>query len=240
MTDSPIRSISELLSVNAYPGRGIVTGKSPDGKHAVIAYFIMGRSENSRNRIFVETENGLRTEPFDASKVKDPSLILYTAVHDLKDHLIVSNGDHSDTIAEGLKKGLLPEAALAVRTFEPDAPNYTPRISSVLTFGKRDFTYQMSILKCLDGGGKNAMRNFFGFDSVPGLGHFIHTYECDGDPLPSFSGEPRSISVPGSIDEFTGTVWNSLNAENRISLYVRYTDLETGRYECRLINKNQK
>ena len=240
MTVSPIRSVTELLSGNSYPGRGIVTGKSPDGKNAVIAYFIMGRSENSRNRVFVETGDGLQTAPFGAGKVKDPSLILYTAVRPVKNCLIVTNGDHTDTVAEGLEKGLSPEEALAGRTFEPDAPNYTPRISSVLAFGNEDFAYRMSILKSLDGGGVYAVRNHFCFDSVPGLGHLIHTYECDGNPLPSFCGEPRSISVPDSIDAFAEEVWNALDADNRISLYVRYTDMETRRFERRLINKNQK
>ena len=238
MTISQIPSTSDLLSDNSYPGRGIVTGKSPDGNKAVIAYFIMGRSENSRNRIFSETEDGLMTEPFDATKVKDPSLILYTAVRRIQNHLIVSNGDHTDTIAEGLEKGLSPLEALSVRTFEPDAPNYTPRISSVLTFTDDDFSYQMNILKCPDGSGIHEARNSFAFSSIPGIGHLIHTYQCNGDPLPPFSGEPRTVLIPGNIDEFTESVWNSLNEENRISLYVRYTDLQTRSFERRLINKN--
>ena len=227
----------ELLENNPYPGRGIVIGKTPDGLRAVAAYFIMGRSENSRNRIFVEKDGALFTEPFDPAKVKDPSLIIYAAVRTVGPHLIVTNGDQTDTAAEGLAAGKGFAEALESRCFEPDAPNFTPRISGMLTFEKEDFTYQMSILKSADAAGSACNRFTFSYVPCSGLGHFIHTYAGDGTPLPTFQGEPERMQVCDDIDEMTTRLWNALNAENRISLYVRYISLKTGEAETRLVNK---
>lgn len=238
MTVSLTHSVEEALSGNSYPGRGIITGKTSDGRNAVIAYFIMGRSENSRNRVFVEEDDRLLTAPFDEAKLEDPSLIIYNAVRTTANHLIVSNGDHTDTIAEGLKKGLSFSESLSERTFEPDAPNFTPRISSLITFKENDFSYQMSILKSMDASGMHAARFFYEYDSIPGYGHFIHTYQSDGSPLPPFCGEPDILSVPDDIDTFSENLWKALDADNRISLYVRYTDLRTRSFESCLINKN--
>ena len=229
----------ELLKNNPYAGRGIVIGKTPDAKKAAAAYFIMGRSENSRNRIFAEENGVLFTRPFDESRVKDPSLIIYTAVRPYENRLIVSNGDQTDTIYKGLKNGEDLFSSLKSREFEPDAPNLTPRISALLTFESGDFTYEMSILKSADAGGSACSRYLFSYSALPGLGHFIHTYVTDGDPVPSFQGEPERIVIFQSIDEFTQALWSNLDEENRISLYVRYTDLENGSTESRLINKNK-
>lgn len=234
-----ISDIAELIRDNPYVGRGIVIGKTPNGKKAVAAYFIMGRSENSRNRVFAEKDGALFTEPFDASKVKDPSLIIYAAVRAYQKHLIVTNGDQTDTVYEGLQSGLSFADALAKRAFEPDAPNFTPRISGLLTFENRDFSYQMSILKSIDEAGSDCARYTFAYPSTPGLGHFIHTYIGDGNPLPTFCGEPERVATEDGIDAFTDKLWNALNAENKISLYVRYTDLETGIAETRIVNKNR-
>ena len=234
-----IKSMRQRLDGNTYPGRGIVIGKSADGKSAVTAYFIMGRSANSRNRIFTEKDGAVYTEPFDASKVEDPSLIIYAALRQYENNLIVTNGNQTDTVYEGLAAGKSFDDALATREFEPDGPNWTPRISGMLTFDGGDFTYKMSILK--SGDAEGSFCNRFGFHYVPkaGLGHFIHTYVCDGNPIPTFQGEPERVNIPNDIDAFTDEIWNGLDENNKISLYVRYIDLETGKQTCRMINKNQ-
>ena len=229
----------ELLKDNTYPGRGIVIGKTPDGAKAMTAYFIMGRSENSRNRIFTEKNGEVFTEPFDAAKVQDPSLIIYAAIRQFENNLIVTNGNQTDTIYDGLKEGKCFTKALESREFEPDGPNFTPRISGMLTFGEGDFTYQMSILKSADAEGSACNRFTYSYAPKNGLGHFIHTYVCDGNPIPTFQGEPERIAVCDDIDEMTGRIWNALNEQNKISLYVRYIDLKTGAVENRLINKNE-
>ncbi|MBQ9251983.1 MAG: IMP cyclohydrolase [Clostridia bacterium] len=234
-----INAISALLQGNRYPGRGIIIGKTPDGKKAVAAYFIMGRSANSRNRIFTEKGNEVFTEPFDESLVEDPSLIIYAAIRAYENNLIVTNGDQTDTIYEGLQQGLSFNKALESRCFEPDAPNFTPRISGMLTFGEGDFSYQMSILKSIDPEGSDCARYGFTYPAKAGLGHFIHTYVTDGNPIPTFQGEPERVAILDDIDAFTSEVWNALDDENRISLYVRYIDLATGTAENRLVNKNQ-
>ena len=232
-----IHSPAELIAGNPYPGRGIIIGKTPDGTRALTAYFIMGRSENSRNRIFTEKNGEVFTEPFDASRVEDPSLIIYAAIRQYENHLIVTNGDQTDTVYEGLARGLTFSKALESRCFEPDAPNFTPRISGLLTFGKDDFSYQMSILKSADEAGTACNRYTFDYAAIPGLGHFIHTYVTDGSPIPTFQGEPERIAIDDSIDDMADDLWASLNAANRISLYVRTVDLKTGAVENRLINK---
>ena len=234
-----INDIGELIKDNSYVGRGIVIGKSANGKNAVSAYFIMGRSANSRNRIFTEKDGAVFTEPFDASKVEDPSLIIYAAIRKYENKLIVTNGDQTDTIYEGLKNGKGFGCALKSREFEPDKPNFTPRISGMITFNNGDFNYDMSILKSADAEGTACNRYTFSYSSLAGLGHFIHTYVCDGNPIPTFQGEPERVAIPDDIDEFTNTLWNNLNEDNKISLYVRYTNLETGKETNRLINKNK-
>ncbi len=232
-------AIEELITGNPYVGRGIVIGKSADGKNAVTAYFIMGRSQNSRNRIFTETDGEVFTEPFDRSKVQDPSLIIYAAIRQLENNLIVTNGDQTDTIYDGLAHGLSFSEALRSRAFEPDGPNFTPRISGMLTFGNGDFCYQMSILKSIDEEGSDCARYTFEYPSKAGLGHFLHTYVTDGNPIPTFQGEPERVAIPDDIDDFTEALWNALDENNRISLYVRYTDIETGAVSESLINKNR-
>ena len=234
-----INTADELIRGNSYVGRGIVVGKTPNGEKAASAYFIMGRSANSRNRVFTKKDEAVFTEPFDASKVEDPSLIIYAAVRAYENKLIVTNGDQTDTIWEGLKNGKSFTESLATREFEPDAPNLTPRISAMLTFSEQDFVYKMSILKSADAEGTACNRYTFFYNALPGLGHFIHTYVCDGNPIPTFQGEPERIAIPDSIDELTENLWDALDADNKISLYVRYTDLKTGEYEDRLINKNK-
>ncbi len=234
-----INKIDELITGNPYVGRGIIVGKSADGKSAVSAYFIMGRSANSRNRIFTDKNAEVFTEPFDASKVEDPSLIIYAAIRKYGNALIVTNGDQTDTIYDGLKAGKSFSCALTSREFEPDKPNFTPRISAVSYFGNNDFTYEMSILKSADADGTACNRYTFSYNPLPGLGHFIHTYVTDGNPIPTFQGEPERVFVGNDIDEFTDTLWNALDADNKISLYVRYTDLATGEETNRLINKNK-
>ena len=234
-----INNIETLLSPNPYPGRGIVVGKSADGKNAVIAYFIMGRSENSRNRVFVEKEGAVFTEPYDFSKVEDPSLIIYAAIREFENKLIVTNGDQTDTVFESVKAGKCFRHALRQREFEPDSPNFTPRISAMLGFADGDFTYEMSILKSADALGTACNRYFYEYQPIAGLGHFIHTYVTDGNPIPTFQGEPERVVIPDCIDEFTTAIWNSLNENNKISLYVRYTSLENGEVTTRLINKNK-
>ncbi len=233
-----INDIAKLIEGNSYVGRGIVIGKSEDGKKACMAYFIMGRSSNSRNRVFVERDGCIFTEPFDASKVEDPSLIIYAAVRSHENKLIVTNGDQTDTIYNTLKAGGTFTDALETREFEPDAPNFTPRISGMLTFEDKDFSYQMSILKSADEKGTACNRYSYSYPSLAGLGHFIHTYVCDGNPIPTFQGEPERIAIPNNIDTFTNSLWNSLDKDNKISLYVRYIDLESGKEENRMINKN--
>ena len=232
-----IGSLSEKLSTNAYPGRGIVLGVSPDGKKAVAAYFIMGRSVNSRNRIFALEPDGIRTEAHDPSQMKDPHLIIYHPVREAGNGLIVTNGDQTDTIWEYLARGESWEAALRTRMFEDDGPNWTPRISGLQS---RDGSYKMSILKSADAEGSACARFFYEYPGIAGLGHFIHTYVCDGNPvIPTFQGEPERVAVVDDIDEMTEMLWNNLNDANKISLFVRYTDMETGTYEQRILNKHQ-
>ncbi len=232
-------SLKKELSGNAYPGRGIVIGKSADGKYAVTAYFIMGRSENSRNRVFVEDGEGIRTQAFDPSKLTDPSLIIYAPVRVLGNKTIVTNGDQTDTIYELMDKQQTFEQALRTREFEPDAPNYTPRISGIMHIEKGKFNYAMSILKSNNGNPDACNRYTFAYENpVAGEGHFIHTYMGDGNPLPSFKGEPTLVDINGDIDSFTNLVWNNLNEDNKVSLFVRYINIEDGTCETRIVNKN--
>ena len=231
-------SLSEILSANTYPGRGIIVGLSEDKKYAVSAYFIMGRSENSRNRVFIEEGDEVIIHPFDASKVEDPSLIIYSPIRKYENNLIVTNGDQTDTVYDGLAAGKCFSKALTARCFEPDAPNFTPRISAMLTFEEASFTYQMSILKSADAEGSACNRFTFSYAPIAGVGHFLHTYNCDGNPIPTFTGEPERVSISGDIDSFTKEIWENLNEKNKISLYVRFTDLATGKTENRMINKN--
>lgn len=233
-----IKSMKDRIDGNPYVGRGIVIGKSSDGKKAATAYFIMGRSANSRNRVFTVKNGEVFTEPFDASKVEDPSLIIYAAIRKFENKLIVTNGDQTDTVYDGIVTGKSFSESLESREFEPDAPNFTPRISGILTFGENDFKYEMSILKSLDENGSDCARYTFSYPSKAGLGHFIHTYVTDGNPIPTFQGEPERVAIPDSIDEFADEIWNYLDENNKISLYIRYTDLTDGSYEEKLINKN--
>lgn len=236
-----IASLKEKLINNVYPGRGIIVGKSTDSKYAVVAYFIMGRSVNSRNRIFVTDGDGIRTEAFDPSKLTDPSLIIYSPVRVLNDITIATNGDQTDTIYDGIKNGKTFEQSLRTRKFEPDEPNYTPRISSVLnTTSAEEFGFKISILKSDDGYPGSVQRFTYDYENPKlGEGYFIHTYMGDGNPLPSFSGEPEKVFIDGSIDEFTDMIWESLNKDNKVSLFVRYIDLETKETETRIVNKNK-
>lgn len=228
--------IERELQGNEYPGRGIILGRSEDNKKAMIAYFIMGRSENSRNRVFIEENGGLRTEAFDPSKMVDPSLIIYWPVRVLSDCTIVTNGDQTDTIYEGLKEGKTWEEALRTREFEPDAPNFTPRISGMVEKGG---AYHLSILKSFDGDPACCNRFFYEYEKPQaGIGHFIHTYKQDGNPLPSFEGEPKKVEIKGDLKHFGETVWNSLSAENKVSLFVRSIDLITGETESIIYNKH--
>lgn len=233
-----IDDIGELLKNNAYAGRGIIIGKTPDGKKAVTAYFIMGRSENSRNRIFKEEGENVTIYPFDESKVEDPSLIIYSPIKKIENKLIVTNGDQTDTIYDFIKKGECFREALKTREFEPDKPNYTPRISGIMNFKDNDFDYSMSILKSLDKDGSACGRYFYDYEAVNGLGHFIHTYVCDGNPLPTFTGEPERVAVENDIDAFADKIWTNLNENNKISLYVRYINIADGTVENRMFNKN--
>lgn len=233
-----VKSMKDRISGNPYVGRGIVIGKSADGKKAATAYFIMGRSANSRNRVFTVKNGEVFTEPFDASKVEDPSLIIYAALRSLDNRLIVTNGDQTDTIYDGVVTGKSFSKSLESREFEPDAPNFTPRISGMLTFADDNFVYEMSILKSLDEDGSDCARYTFSYPSKAGLGHFIHTYVTDGNPIPTFQGEPERVTIPDSIDDFADEIWTNLDENNKISLYVRYTDLTDGSYEEKLINKN--
>lgn len=232
-------SLEEELKSNAYPGRGIVIGRSANGKYAVTAYFIMGRSQNSRNRVFVEEGQGIRTQAFDPSKLEDPSLIIYAPVRVLGNKTIVTNGDQTDTIYEGLNNQLTFEQALRSREFEPDAPNYTPRISGVIKQEGENFNYALSILKSANGDPASCQRFTFTYKNpINGQGHFIHTYQGDGNPLPSFEGEPKLVAVPNDITEFTRQLWDSLNSDNKVSLFVRYIDLHTGDTISKIVNKN--
>ncbi|RHQ15376.1 inosine monophosphate cyclohydrolase [Lachnospiraceae bacterium AM48-27BH] len=234
-----ILNLAEELRGNAYPGRGIVIGRTPDGKKAVTAYFIMGRSENSRNRVFVEDGAGIRTQAFDPSKLTDPSLIIYAPVRVLGNKTIVTNGDQTDTIYEGMDKQLTFEQSLRSREFEPDGPNYTPRISGIMHIENGRYNFAMSILKSDDGDPQSCNRYTYAYENPKaGQGRFIHTYMHDGNPLPSFEGEPKVVAISGEIDEFAKVVWENLNPDNKVSLFVRYIDIETGIYESRIINKN--
>ncbi|HIQ80198.1 MAG TPA: IMP cyclohydrolase [Candidatus Scatavimonas merdigallinarum] len=234
-------SIQEALGANAYPGRGILLGKSKDGKRAVLAYFIMGRSQNSRNRVFVMDGMGIRTQAFDESKLTDPSLIIYAPVRVLGNKTIVTNGDQTDTLYDLMNNQLTFEQALRTRTFEPDAPNYTPRISGIVKCGDGDFNFALSILKSADGNPGSCQRYTFSYSNpLPGQGRLIHTYRADGNPLPSFEGEPVLVTLADDpIDIFAQSLWNTLNADNKVSLFVRYITLSTGKVESRIINKNQ-
>ncbi len=227
------------LDTNSYPGRGIVIGRSADGKYAVTAYFIMGRSTNSRNRVFVEDGDGIRTKAFDESKLEDPSLIIYAPVRVLGNTTIVTNGDQTDTIYYGLSEGKTFEESLRSREFEPDAPNYTPRISGVLDVSKGKFTYALSILKSDNGNPEQCLRYTFSYDSpLAGEGHFIHTYMKDGNPLPSFEGEPKFVGIEGDIESFSRKLWENLNLDNKVSLFVRYIEISTGETKTKVFNKN--
>ncbi len=233
------KNLAKELAGNAYPGRGIVIGKSADGAYAVTAYFIMGRSSNSRNRVFVEDGAGIRTQAFDPSKLEDPSLIIYAPVRVLGNKTIVTNGDQTDTIYELMDRQQTFEQALRTRTFEPDAPNYTPRISGIMHLENGSYNYAMSILKSSNGDSSSCSRYTFAYENPKaGEGRFIHTYMGYGNPLPSFEGEPTLVGIDGGIDEFTKTVWENLNEDNKVSLFVRYIEIATGRYETRIVNKN--
>lgn len=232
-------SLEEELKNNAYPGRGIVIGKSPNGKYAVTAYFIMGRSSNSRNRVFVEDGQGIRTQAFDPSRLEDPSLIIYAPVRVLGNKTIVTNGDQTDTIYEGMDKQLTFEQSLRCREFEPDGPNYTPRISGIMHIENGGYNYAMSILKSNNGNPESCNRYTFAYENPKaGEGHFIHTYMHDGNPLPSFEGEPKLIAIPDDMDAFADMLWSSLNEDNKVSLFVRYIDIATGEYTSKIVNKN--
>lgn len=232
--------IAQELQGNAYPGRGIIIGKSPNGQYAVTAYFIMGRSVNSRNRIFVEEGQGIHTEAFDPSKLTDPSLIIYAPVRVLGNKTIVTNGDQTDTIYEGMDRQMTFEQTLRSRAFEPDEPNYTPRISGIMHIENGKYNYAMSILKSNHGDPSSCNRYSFAYENpAAGEGHFIHTYQGDGSPLPSFEGEPKLVNVEDGIDAYTELLWKSLNEENKVSLFVRYIDIKTQKYDSRIVNKNR-
>ncbi len=232
-------NLYDELKNNAYPGRGIVIGKSCNGKNAVCAYFIMGRSVNSRNRVFVEDGEGIRTQAFDPSLLSDPSLIIYAPVRVLGNKTIVTNGDQTDTIYELMDKQQTFEQALRTREFEPDGPNYTPRISGIMHIDNGRYNYAMSILKSNEGDPDSCNRYTFAYENPKnGEGRLIHTYMGDGNPLPSFEGEPRIVEIPDDMDEFTDKLWESLNEENKVSLFVRYIDIESGEYKSRIVNKN--
>ena len=233
-------SLENELKNNSYPGRGIILGRTADGTKAVAAYFIMGRSSNSRNRIFAVDREGIRTQAFDESKLEDPSLIIYAPVRVLGNKTIVTNGDQTDTIYEGMDKQMTFEQSLRCREFEPDGPNYTPRISGVMHIENGNYSYAMSILKSNNGNPDACLRYTYAYEkAAAGEGRFIHTYKCDGNPLPSFEGEPKLVSIPDDMKEFTDLLWNSLNEENKVSLFVRYIDIATGEYETAIVNKNK-
>ena len=231
-----VKTPAERVAGNPYPGRGIILGRTADGKKSALAYFIMGRSENSRNRVFTETPDGIKTEAFDPSKLDDPSLIIYHPVRFFGRGVIVTNGDQTDTIRDFLERGLPFDQALATREFEPDGPNWTPRISGLLS---PDGSYKLSILKSADAEGTACARYTFAYPGIKGVGHFIHTYITDGSPIPTFTGEPELVSIPDTAGELSAHLWDNLDEKNIISLYIMYTDLETGEREYRLINKNK-
>ena len=234
-----LHALKQELSINSYPGRGIVIGRSADGVYAVTAYFIMGRSENSRNRIFVEDGQGIRTQAFDPAKLSDPSLIIYAPVRVLGNKTIVTNGDQTDTIYDGMDHQMTFEQSLRSREFEPDAPNYTPRISGILHIEGGQFNYAMSILKSNHGSPDSCLRYSFAYENpAAGEGRLIHTYMHDGNPLPSFEGEPKPVEITGDIDAFTRMIWESLDEDNKVSLFVRYIRIEDGSYETRIVNKH--
>ncbi len=233
-----IQTMKKLLSENSYPGRGIMIGKSADGKKALIAYFIMGRSENSRNRVFERFDGGMRTKAFDESKLQDPSLIIYNPYLARPNIDIVTNGDQTDTIYNFLAEGKSFEDALMTREFEPDHPNYTPRISGILYYGEDDFTYSLSILKSAYGNPEACNRYFYRYMPQNGIGHFIHTYECDGNPIPSFHGEPETVTLPNTAKELAEEIWENLNCDNKVSLLVRAVPLDGSEAEEIIINKN--
>lgn len=231
--------MAAAAAATSYPGRGIVIGRSEDGKYAVTAYFIMGRSENSRNRVFIEDGEGIRTKAFDESKLSDPSLIIYAPVRVFNNATIVTNGDQTDTVFDTFKEGGTFEQALKKREFEPDEPNYTPRISGVMNVKDGTYDYALSILKSDNGDPSSCNRYFYHYDSpAAGKGHYIHTYKGDGNPLPSFEGEPEGVLIKGGIDEFTESIWNALNEDNKVSLFTRFIDIKTGEYVSRIINKH--
>lgn len=230
------KSIKEYIAGNPYVGRGIIIGRTPDAKKAVTAYFIMGRSANSRNRVFEEVKDDVMIKPFDESKVEDPSLIIYHPLRVDDKKIIITNGDQTDTIRDFMKMGMCFQCALRTRSFEPDAPNWTPRISGLVDI-EDDFTYKMSILKSANAEGTSCNRYFFEYEGLAGQGHFIHTYMTDGNPIPTFTGEPKRLLIPDNIEELTSEIWENLNEENKISLYVRYTDIKTGEYDKRIVNK---
>ena len=233
-------ALDKELKENSYPGRGIIIGRSADGTKAVTAYFIMGRSENSRNRVFVEDGEGIRTQAFDPSKLVDPSLIIYAPVRVLGNKTIVTNGDQTDTIYEGMDHQMTFEQSLRSREFEPDAPNYTPRISGIMHIENGGYNYAMSILKSNNGNPDSCLRFTYAYEApAAGEGRFIHTYMHDGDPLPSFEGEPKAVGISGNIDQFTDMIWNSLDQDNKVSLFVRFIDIASGAYETRIVNKNK-
>lgn len=235
-----VRSLEQELKNNTYPGRGIVLGRSANGTRAVAAYFIMGRSENSRNRVFVEDGQGIRTQAFDPSRVTDPSLIIYAPVRVLGNKTIVTNGDQTNTIYEGMDKQMTFEQSLRSRKFEPDGPNYTPRISGIMHMENGNYNYAMSILKSNNGDPKACNRYTFAYENpAAGEGHFIHTYMHDGNPLPSFEGEPKLVTIPDDMDQFTKMLWENLNEENKVSLFVRYIEIATGDFVTKIVNKNQ-
>lgn len=229
-------TIAQAVGATSYPGRGILAGKTPDGTRLFLAYFIMGRSVNSRNRVFVEDGEGLRTRAFDPSKLSDPSLIIYAPVRVLGNKIIVTNGDQTDTIRDFLEQGLPFEQALSTREFEPDGPNWTPRISGLLS---PDGSYKLSILKSADAEGTACARYTFAYPGLAGVGHFLHTYVTDGSPIPTFQGEPERVAIPDTLEDCVNLLWSNLNEANKISLYVRYTDLATGTWEERIVNKYQ-
>lgn len=230
-----ISHITDKLKNNTYPGRGIILGVTPDGTKKVCAYFIMGRSQNSRNRVFTETTDGICTEAFDPSLLQDPSLIIYHPVRMVGDVLICTNGDQTDTIAKAIMDGGTFEEALRTREFEPDGPNWTPRISGIVA---EDGSYKLSILKSADAEGTACVRQFFEYPPMPGVGHFIHTYVTDGNPIPTFQGEPERVDISDDLDTYAGMLWTNLNSDNKVSLFVRYTDIETGEYEQLIVNDN--
>ncbi len=231
--------LKQLLSENTYPGRGIVIGASEDGKNAMIAYFIMGRSENSRNRIFEKFDGGMRTKAFDESKLTDPSLIIYNPYLALQNTDIITNGDQTNTVYDFLRMGKTFEEALETREFEPDAPNFTPRISGVVHYDSGAFSYKLSILKSANGNPEVCNRFYYDYKPRNGIGHFIHTYKCDGNPIPSFYGEPEEVSLPNTAKELADLIWQNLNEENKVSLFVRSVSLESGKAEEIIVNKNQ-